>query len=365
MSVALVTGSSGLVGSETARLFAARGFSIVGIDNGMRRYFFGADGNNDWSLLRNQVEIPGYHHESVDIRDYDGLSKIFQKYGNSIACVVHTAAQPSHDWAAQEPLTDFSVNAFGTLNLLELTRLFCADAAFVCTSTNKVYGDMPNGLPLVELETRYELPDGMGWHTGIDESMSIDQCLHSLFGASKLASDVLVQEYGRYFGLKTAVFRAGCITGSAHSGAKLHGFLNYLVKCALSGTPYVIYGYGGKQVRDNIHALDLAEAFWHYVQAPRQGEVYNIGGGRYCNTSVIEAIQLIEKITGQLIDYSLSDEARIGDHKWWISDFGKFASHYPGWKLTYTIADLIEEIAEGLQIRLTRGRAKSRRPTAA
>ena len=355
MAVAIVTGSSGLVGSHSARLLSEQGFEVVGIDNDMRSYFFGAEGSTSWNRDRNQSDLRLFRHENLDIRDYAALEKVFGRHGKAIHCVVHTAAQPSHDWAAREPLTDFTVNATGTLNLLELTRLHAPDAAFVFTSTNKVYGDTPNRLPLVELETRYEIAADHRYRSGVDDTMSVDQTLHSLFGASKVAADIVAQEYGRYFGLRTGIFRAGCITGSGHSGAKLHGFLSYLVRCALTDTPYIVIGYGGKQVRDNIHAADLAQAFWHFIQKPRTGEVYNIGGGRHCNASVLEAIATVEKVTGKTLRWSLSDAARTGDHQWWISDNSKFAGHYPGWALTHSMESLVAEIAGGQEQRLKGG----------
>ena len=362
MPLVIVTGSSGLVGSQAARTFSEKGYDVVGIDNGMRGYFFGSDGDNSWASNRNNNQLKNFRHEAVDIREQNAVNRIFQKYNSDINCVVHTAAQPSHDWAAREPITDFSVNAVGTLNLLEAARQHCPKASFLFTSTNKVYGDASNRLPFVELATRYELPKGHELHEGISETFDIDQSLHSLFGASKLSADILAQEYGRYFGMKTAIFRAGCITGSDHSGAELHGFLNYLVKCALSGKHYTIFGYKGKQVRDNIHAADLAEAFWHTADKPTSGEVFNIGGGRHCNCSVLEAIELIESYTGKKVSYSISEVARTGDHQWWLSDCSKFQNMYPNWNYTYSASDLVREIADGVEDRLTNksGSAESR-----
>jgi CDP-paratose 2-epimerase len=351
MSVVIVTGSSGLVGTEVSHLFAENGLDVIGLDNNMRRYFFGVDGDTAWRRKANEQRIRNYKHVDVDIRDHDGIKAIFRRHGRDIAAVIHTAAQPSHDWAAREPLTDFTVNANGTLNMLELTRQFCPDAVFVFTSTNKVYGDTPNRLPLIEKETRLEIPPDHPYAEGIDEGMSVDQTLHSLFGASKLAADALVQEYGRYFGMRTACFRAGCITGPGHSAAQLHGFLTYLVKCALTGTPYTVFGYQGKQVRDNILARDLASAFWYVFRKPRIAEVYNIGGGRQCNCSMIEAINIVERITTRPLKPTYKEDNRIGDHRWWISDIRKFQSHYLEWRLTSHIDALIEEIAEGLSCR--------------
>jgi CDP-paratose 2-epimerase len=288
----------------------------------------------------------GYEHHDLDIRDRSSMLALFQRYGAAIELVVHTAAQPSHDWAAREPFTDFDINAVGTLNLLEATRLHAPEAVFVFTSTNKVYGDSPNALPYVELETRWELEPGHRYEGGIDESMSIDSSLHSLFGASKVAADVLVQEYGRYFGLRTTCFRGGTLTGPNHAAAELHGFLAYVVRCALTRTPYTIFGYGGKQVRDAIHSSDLINAFDAFFRAPRVAEVYNIGGGRFSNVSVLEAIALVQEVTGEEIATTYRDEARVGDHIWWISDNGRFAAHYPGWSLAYDARAIAAELHE-------------------
>jgi CDP-paratose 2-epimerase len=353
MSVVVVTGSGGLIGSETARFFHEKGLAVVGIDNNLREYFFGADGSTVWNTERLQRELKHFTHEQLDIRDQPGIFQLFQKYGEKIALVVHTAAQPSHDWAAREPFTDFSVNAQGTLVLLEATRQFCPAAAFIFTSTNKVYGDAPNALPLVELETRWELDPTHAYAAhGIDESLSIDQSKHSILGASKVAADVLTQEYGRYFGLQTGTFRGGCLTGPAHAGAELHGFLAYLVKCAVSGRPYTIYGYKGKQVRDNIHAYDLVNAFWHFFQAPRAGAVYNIGGSRHSNCSLLEAGNYVAELCGRRLNYTLSEEARSGDHIWWISDVRRFQHDYPGWSYRYDQQTILREIVEAVQERL-------------
>ncbi len=351
--VALVTGSAGLIGTEAARFFADKGMDVIGIDNDMRAYFFGTSASTDWSREQLQADLPGYHHESIDIRDIEALRTVFSRYGKDIELVLHTAAQPSHDWAAREPLTDFSVNATGTLNLLELARGICPDAPFIFTSTNKVYGDTPNRLPLEELETRWELsPDHQFFSKGIDESMSIDDTLHSLFGASKVAADILVQEYGRYFGLKTACFRGGCLTGPGHSGAELHGFLAYLAKCALTGDNYTVFGYKGKQVRDNIHSHDLVNAFWHFYEKPRVAEIYNIGGGRNANCSMLEAIAMAEKITGKKFNWTYSDTHRVGDHMWWVSDITRFESHYPEWRIKHGIEEIMRAVIEGQSERL-------------
>lgn len=347
MKTVIITGSAGLVGSEAARFFHEKGFRVIGIDNDLRSYFFGEGASTGWARERLVNKLENYIHYSVDIRDFAEVEKIFKTYSSDIGGVIHTAAQPSHDWAAKEPLTDFSVNACGTLNLLELTRLNCPSAVFIFTSTNKVYGDTPNNLPLIEMDTRWEIAEDHAFSEfGIDESMSIDQSKHSLFGASKVAADILVQEYGRYFQMNTGVFRGGCLTGPAHSGAELHGFLAYLVQCAVTGKKYTVYGYKGKQVRDNIHSKDLINAFWNFFQRPRRGEVYNIGGSRHSNISMIEAISMIRDISGFQVDYTVSDKNRIGDHVWYISDVRKFQAHYPQWAYEYdirlTLSDMIQ-----------------------
>lgn len=347
MSVVVVTGSAGLIGAEAVDFFAAKGFDVVGVDNDMRRYFFGQEASTAWSRDRLAARWPGYAHVDADIRDQSAIDALYARYGRDIALTIHAAAQPSHDWAAREPFTDFTVNANGALNLLEAARKHCPDAPFIFTSTNKVYGDTPNRLPLVERETRWELDPSHPWAAhGVDETMSIDQTLHSLFGASKVAADVLVQEYGRYFGMKTACFRGGCLTGPNHAGAQLHGFLAYLVKCVATGQPYTVFGYGGKQVRDNIHAYDLVNAFWHFFQQPRSGEVYNIGGSRHSNCSMLEAIAIAECLTGRALNRSYSETNRIGDHIWWISDVRRFQSHYPDWSYAYDMERIIAEIVE-------------------
>jgi CDP-paratose 2-epimerase len=345
MKIILVTGAAGLIGSESVRFFCERGYSVVGIDNDMRRVFFGNDASTEWNRLR-LLETYGerYIHHSLDIRDNEAIGQIFRTYGTDIDLIIHTAAQPSHDWAAKDPHTDFTVNANGTLVLLENSRQFCPAATFIFCSTNKVYGDTPNFLPLVEQELRWEIEESHPFNQGIDETMSIDRCKHSLFGASKVAADILVQEYGRYFGMKTAAFRGGCLTGPSHSGTELHGFLSYLMKCTMTGNPYKIYGYKGKQVRDNIHSHDLVNAFFHFYRAPRIGEVYNIGGSRFSNCSMLEAIQLCEEIMGKRLNYSYLESNRAGDHIWWISSIQKFTEHYPEWSLSYTVRDILEEI---------------------
>ena len=347
MSVAVVTGASGLIGSEAVRFLAAKGLNVVGVDNNLRAYFFGSDGNTEWNRRSLEQEVPGYRHVNADIRDTDAMVALFRHYRSDVSLIVHAAAQPSHDWAAREPLTDFSVNALGTLVLLECARTHCPDAVFIFTSTNKVYGDTPNALPLVEQETRWEVAASHPFaEHGIDESMSIDRTKHSVFGASKVAADVMVQEYGRYFGLRTACFRGGCLTGPAHSGSELHGFLAYLVKCAVTGRHYTVFGYKGKQVRDNIHSSDLVTAFWCFFRNPRAGEVYNIGGGRYANCSVLEAIRLIEEMTERPLEWDYSETSRSGDHIWWVSDIRRFQSHYPEWSIRYDLPRTVRDIVE-------------------
>jgi CDP-paratose 2-epimerase len=343
--IALVTGSSGLIGSETVKFLHDKGMDVVGIDNHLREYFFGQDGNVAWNTEQLKKTLPRFIHNPVDIRDKNAIAQIFRKYEKNIAVVVHTAAQPSHDWAAKEPFTDFSVNAEGTLVMLESTRKWAPDATFIFTSTNKVYGDAPNSLPLIEKDLRWELDPSHAYSQyGIDETLSIDQSKHSLFGASKVAADIFTQEYGRYFGMKTGIFRGGCLTGPAHSAAELHGFLGYLVKCALTGKSYTVFGYKGKQVRDNIHSHDLVNAFWHFLQNPGIGAVYNMGGSRHSNCSVLEAIRMTERLSGKEMKYTLSDTARAGDHIWWISDVRKFQKDYPLWSYRYDLEQIILEI---------------------
>ena len=344
MSVAVVTGSGGLVGGATARLLGSRGMVVVGVDNDMRARLFGAGASTRGEQAALSGAVAGYRHVDADIRDASIEAEIFARYGREIALVVHTAAQPSHDWAARDPAADFSINATATLALLEATRRHAPDAVFVFCSTNKVYGDAPNRLPFVERETRWELPEDHAYAGGIDEGMSIDGCLHSLFGVSKASADLLVQEYGRYFGMRTACFRCGCITGPGHAGVPLHGFLSYLVQCAVADRPYTVIGYEGKQVRDNIHAVDLAEAFWAFFQAPRPGAVYNMGGGRRANCSVREAIAIVEGLTGRPMRWTYEPMPRVGDHRWWVSDLGRFMSDHPGWAPRRGIEATIGEI---------------------
>ncbi|TSC88502.1 MAG: NAD-dependent epimerase/dehydratase [Microgenomates group bacterium Gr01-1014_5] len=340
----LITGSGGLIGSECTRFFAKKDFEVIGIDNDSRKYFFGEAASTQWNRNLLEKEFKNYKHYSVDIRNKEEINKIVKKHSPSL--IIHTAAQPSHDWAAREPLTDFTINAEGTLIMLEAFRQLCPEAVFIFTSTNKVYGDNPNWLPLEEKATRYELPKSHPYFRGIDEDMSLDHCTHSIFGVSKVAADLMVQEYGKYFGLNTTVFRGGCLTGPAHSPAQLHGFLAYLVSAIAKDIPYTIFGYKGKQVRDNIHSKDVANAFYHVYQNPRKGEAYNIGGTRYSNTSVLEAIEKIEKILGKKANFKYDEVNRIGDHIWYISDMSKFKSHYPDWEHTYDNDKILEELCK-------------------
>ena len=344
MPVAIVTGSGGLIGSESVRFFAEQGMDVLGIDNDMRARFFGPEASTRHVSESLAADLDSFRHLDLDIRDAEGVMDVFARHSSEIELIVHTAAQPSHDWAASDPQTDFTVNANGTLNLLEAARKHTPDAAFVFTSTNKVYGDRPNFLPLVETDTRLELPEDHRWYRGIDLEMSIDLCTHSLFGVSKAAADLMVQEYGRYFDMPTVCFRGGCLTGPQHAGAQLHGFLAYLMKCTVIDEPYTIFGYGGKQVRDNIHAYDVVRAFGAFHTNPRRSAVYNLGGGRQSNVSMLEAIELCEGIAGRKLRYTLSDSARVGDHKWWISDLDAFKADYPDWKLTFGIVDTLRDI---------------------
>ena len=347
MRRAIVTGSGGLVGSETVAHLVEAGFDVVGLENDMRSYFFGPEAST-----RPQTERlldaygDGFRSIEAEIRDGDAVDSLFAEYRAGLELIVHTAAQPSHDWAASEPRTDFTINANGTLNLLEATRRHSPDATFVFASTNKVYGDRPNTLPFIELETRLELPDDHEYYAGIPTTFSIDQSLHSLFGVSKAAADLLVQEYGRYFGMPTVCFRGGCLTGPNHAGARLHGFLSYLMRCTVTGERYVVAGYGGKQVRDNLHSADLVRAFADFHAEPRVAAVYNMGGGRYANCSMLEAIALCEEIAGRDLNWELADEPRVGDHRWWISDLDEFRRDYPGWEPAYGIEDTLREIFE-------------------
>ena len=350
MNIALVTGSGGLIGSESVRFFSTKFDLVVGIDNDMRSYFFGQEASTNWNVDKIKETIQNYEHNNIDIRNYSELEVIFKNYNTDIKLVIHTAAQPSHDWAAKEPITDFGVNAVGTLNLLELTRTYCEKAVFVFTSTNKVYGDNPNFLPLIELESRWEIDESHPYfQNGIDEQMSIDHTKHSVFGASKVAADVMAQEYGRYFGMNIGIFRGGCLTGPNHSGAQLHGFLSYLMKATVRKIPYTIFGYKGKQVRDNIHSHDLVNMFWQFYQHPKQGAVYNAGGGRFANCSMLEAIKLCEEISGNKLNYTLSNENRIGDHIWYISDLSAFKNDYPNWQQQWNLKETMVDIYNGMR----------------
>jgi len=345
MATVVVTGSGGLIGSESVQHFVQAGHDVVGLENDMRASFFGPSASTAYTterLLRDFGD--SFRSCEVDIRDSAGVERVFADVAGSLELVIHTAAQPSHDWAATNPQVDFGVNANGTLNLLEAARRHAPDATFIFCSTNKVYGDLPNLLPLQEREQRLELPDDHRYFRGIDTSMSIDRSTHSLFGVSKVAADLLVQEYGRYFGMATACFRGGCLTGPNHAGAKLHGFLSYLMRCTMTGERYTVFGYGGKQVRDNIHSADLVAAFEAFHGSPRQAAVYNIGGGRDSNCSMLEAIAMCEEIAGRELSWTLSDQNRIGDHRWWISDLEPFKRDYPDWGITYDIEAVLREI---------------------
>jgi CDP-paratose 2-epimerase len=344
MPVAVVTGSGGLIGSETVAYFVETGYDVVGIENDMRRSFFGPEASTHSVTERLAGRYPDFRSHELDVRDAEGVEQLFARYGAQIKVVVHTAAQPSHDWAASAPHVDFAINAKGTLNLLEATRHHAPNASFIFTSTNKVYGDTPNRLPLVELPTRLDLPSEHRYFGGIDTTMSIDASMHSLFGVSKAAADLMVQEYGRYFDLPTVCFRAGCLTGPNHAGAMLHGFLSYLMRCTVTGDPYTVFGYGGRQVRDNIHSADLVRAFGAFHRAPRAAAVYNIGGGRQSNCSMIEAIDICEEISGRKLNWTMGDRARMGDHRWWISDLGEFQRDYPDWWPEYDLRGILGEI---------------------
>jgi CDP-paratose 2-epimerase len=345
VSTAIITGSGGLIGSEAAAHFARAGYQVVGIENDLRAWFFGPEASTKQTTERLERELgDAFCSVALDVRDADGIDSLFARQETSIELVIHAAAQPSHDWAALDPQVDFAVNANGTLNLLEATRRHAPSAAFVFCSTNKVYGDLPNELPLLELDERLELPPDHRYYAGIDTTMSIDRSTHSPFGVSKASADLLVQEYGRYFDMPTVCFRGGCFTGPNHAGTRLHGFLSYLMRCTVTGRPYRVLGYGGKQVRDNIHSADLVAAFAAFLAAPQAGAVYNIGGGRESNCSMLEAIGMCERIAGFALDWTLEEENRIGDHRWWISDLQPFKGDYPEWQLTYGIERILREI---------------------
>jgi CDP-paratose 2-epimerase len=347
MPIAIVTGSGGLIGSESVAHFVEAGFDVVGLENDMRARFFGPEASTRPITERLEERYPAeFRSLEVDIRDASAVMSVVADAAASLELVIHTAAQPSHDWAASDPQTDFGVNANGTLNLLEAVRTHASDAAFIFCSTNKVYGDLPNQLPLEEHELRLELPTDHRYYDGIDTSMSIDASMHSLFGVSKAAADLLVQEYGRYFEIPTVCFRGGCLTGPNHAGAELHGFLAYLMRCVVTGQPYTVFGYDGKQVRDNIHSADLVAAFDEFRRAPRAAAVYNIGGGRFSNCSMLEAIDACERIAGRELEWELSERARLGDHRWWISDLRPFEADYPDWRLDYDVETILREIYE-------------------
>ena len=351
---AIVTGSSGLIGSEVVSFLDARGWIVHGIDNNLRREFFGTQGDTGWNLERLQRETRRFVHHAVDIRDRQGILSLFE--AERSALVVHCAAQPSHDLAASRPFDDFDVNAVGTLNLLEAARQSCPEAPFVFLSTNKVYGDAPNEIPVVELPTRYDYADG---RAGIDETCRIDETMHSLFGASKLAADVMVQEYGRYFGMPTVCFRGGCLTGPRHSGVELHGFLSYLARATRDGLRYRIYGYGGKQVRDNIHSHDVCTAVMAFAESPRSGVVYNLGGGRENSTSLLEAVDRFEDLLGTRLQTENVDEPRRGDHICYITDLSRFRSDYPDWEPTVSLDQIFDELADGARSRPRAGSERS------
>jgi CDP-paratose 2-epimerase len=344
MPTAIVTGSGGLIGSESVQYFVEHGFDVVGLENDMRSSFFGPDASTRPVSERLADSYPDeFRWIELDIRDSEGVLKVFRDHARDLELVVHTAAQPSHDWAASDPQTDFGVNANGTLNLLEAARHQAPNATFVFCSTNKVYGDLPNYLPLEELEKRLELPPEHKYYDGIDTSMSIDSSMHSLFGVSKAAADLMVQEYGRYFDMPTVCFRGGCLTGPNHAGAQLHGFLAYLLRCTVTGEPYTVFGYGAKQVRDNIHCADVVSAIAAFHRAPRTAAVYNLGGGRASNCSMLEAIEVCEQIAERELNWELSDQARMGDHRWWISDLRQFQQDYPDWRLEYDVEAMLRE----------------------
>jgi CDP-paratose 2-epimerase len=341
----IVTGSTGLIGSATCEYYLSKRINVLGIDNDLRSYFFGKGGSNKWKEKKLKTS-KYYKHLSIDIRNKNKIIEIIKKNKKKIKAIIHTAAQPSHDWAAKEPFTDFEINANGTLNLLEAFRLYCPNATFIFTSTNKVYGDRPNFLPLEEKKLRYEIKKNHKYFKkGIDEKMSLDHTTHSLFGVSKSSADLLVQEYGRYFNLNTVCFRGGCLTGENHSGARLHGFLSFLVKSIVHKKKYFVYGYKGKQVRDNIHSLDVVRAFDEFIKKPKRGgKVYNLGGGRQNSCSILEAIYLIEKLSKIKSDYKILKKNRIGDHLWWITDNSKFQKDYPNWKIKVSLLKNLEQM---------------------
>ena len=344
--LAIITGSTGLVGSESVNFFHDKGFDVIGIDNNLRKLFFGKNGSTVWLKSQLLKRNKNFKNNNIDIRNLVGLEKIFKKYAKSISVIIHCAAQPSHDYGKNHPFLDFNVNATGTLNLLELTKKYSPHAPFIFMSTNKVYGDNPNNLKLFEKKTRWELKKSDKHYRGIKENFSIDNATHSFFGVSKTYADLMVQEYGKNIGLKTVCFRGGCITGPNHSGAKLHGFLSYLVKLSLHKKKYSLIGYKGKQVRDNLHSKDLVSCFWEFFKRPKRGEIYNIGGGRYSNCSILEALKIVEEFTGINIKKEIIKKPRIGDHIWYISNTSKFKRDYPNWKQKYNTKKIIEELIE-------------------
>jgi len=346
MSIAIITGSSGLVGSESVKFFSEKGFNVIGIDNNLRKFFFGHEGSTTNVKKQLVTKYKNFTSLNIDIRNYDSLEKVFKKYKKNISLIIHCAAQPSHDYGKNFPIMDFNVNAAGTLNLLELTKIYCPTSPFIFMSTNKVYGDNPNKLKIKEKSKRWELNKTDINYKGIDENFSIDGCTHSFFGVSKTYADLIVQEYGKNVGLKTVSFRGGCITGPNHRGAKLHGFLSYLVKIGLSEKKYSLIGYKGKQVRDNLHSFDLVNCFWEFFKKPKYGETYNIGGGRFSNCSIIEALEMVEKIGGIRIKKNIIKQNRVGDHIWYISNTRKFKKDYPNWKQKYNTRKIINELIE-------------------
>ena len=346
MSLAIITGSSGLVGSESVNFFCDKGFDVIGIDNNLRKFFFGRNGSTSWIKSQLIKRNKNFRSLDIDIRNFSKLKKLFKKYSKNISVIIHCAAQPSHDYGKKFPFLDFHVNATGTLNLLELTKKYCPTAPFIFMSTNKVYGDSPNNLKILEKKTRWELNKRDKNFRGINENFSIDNSTHSFFGVSKTYADLIVQEYGKNIGLKTVCFRGGCITGPNHSGASLHGFLSYLVKSSLNKKEYNLIGYKGKQVRDNLHSNDLVKCFWEFYKKPKCGEVYNIGGGRYSNCSIIEALNYVEKLTNTKIKRKIIKSPRVGDHIWYISNTSKFKKHYPKWKQVYNTKKIIEELID-------------------
>ena len=346
MSVALITGSCGLVGSESSLFFAKKGFDIVGVDNNARKFFFGKEGDISWIKRKLKKNIINYYHYNIDVRNFEALKKIFKKYGKKIKIIIHCAAQPSHDWAKNKPFIDFEINSKGTLNLLDLTRRYCPESPFIFMSTNKVYGDNPNFLPIIEKSSRWEISKKHKFRNGIDEGMSIDNCTHSFFGASKAYADLIVQEYGKNFGLKTTCFRAGCITGPNHSGAMLHGFLSYLVKISLKMKKYTLIGFKGKQVRDNIHSSDLVNCFWEYYKKPSVGQVYNAGGGRFSNCSILEALKIVEDEAKIKIKRKYLKQNRVGDHIWYISNMKKFKNDYPKWRQKFSTKKILVQLID-------------------